>query len=96
MDQVAEDSAKSSVRYTYSQLSIADASRAIIKTRSGLTTTASISRDGLNPRTDGGPGHISTDGGGRITAPRRSRKRSKLETSGKRHWIRTDELYNVY
>ena len=23
----------------------------------------------LNPRTDGGPGHLSTDGGGRITAP---------------------------
>ena len=23
----------------------------------------------VNPRTDGGPGHISTDGGERITAP---------------------------
>ena len=50
----------------------------------------------INPRTDGGPGHLSTDGGGRITAPRRSRKRSKLETCSKRHWIRTDELYNFY
>ena len=28
-----------------------------------------ILRKSINPRTDGGPGHLSTDGGGRITAP---------------------------
>ena len=40
----------------------------------------------INPRTDGGPGHLSTDGeGGADNRPRRSRKRSKLEASGKRH-----------
>ena len=35
-------------------------------------------------------------GGADNRPPRRSRKRSKLETSGKRHWIRTDKLYNFY
>ena len=37
----------------------------------------------FDPRTDGGLGHLSTDGG-RITATPKYRKRSNLETSGKR------------
>ena len=28
-----------------------------------------MSQIDINPRTDGGPGHLSTDGEGRITAP---------------------------
>ena len=48
-----------------------------------------------NPRTDGGLGHLTTDGG-RITAPPPRCKRSKLETSGKRHWIRADKLCCFY
>ena len=35
-------------------------------------------------------------GGADNRPPRRSRKRRKLETSGRRHWIRTDKLYNFY
>ena len=60
-------------------------------------TAVRCTRNILNPRTDGGPGHLSTDGGGADNCPpRRSRKRSKLETRGKRHWIRTDKIYNFY
>ena len=55
-----------------------------------------ITKKAFNPRTDGGLGHLSTDGEGRIAAPRRSKKRRKLETSGKRNWIRADDLYNFY
>ena len=50
----------------------------------------------INPRTDGGPRQLRTDGGGRMTAPLRSRKRSKIATSGKRHEIQTDKVYNFY
>ena len=46
----------------------------------------------LNPPTDGGQSHLSTDREGAYhRPPRRSRKRSKLETSSKWHWIRADE-----
>ena len=45
-------------------------------------------------RTEGGLDHLRTDVGGDIRLPVRSRKRSKLEISGTRHWIRADEIYN--
>ena len=49
----------------------------------------------INPHTDGvWATLVPTWGGALIIAPRRSRKQRKLETSGKRHWIRTDEFYN--
>ena len=58
-----------------------------------LLSMIKIMRMNVNPRTDGGPGRLSTDGEGRIIAPRISKKRSKIETCGKRHWIRTDKFY---
>ena len=50
----------------------------------------------LNPRTDGGPRQLRTDGGGGYLPPLRSRKRGKLATSGKRHEIQVDKVYNFY
>ena len=53
-------------------------------------------KQGLVPRNDGVWTNFVPTGGGADNRPRRSRKRRKLETSGKRHRIRADEIYNFY
>ena len=49
----------------------------------------------LNPHTDGVLGQIRTDGGGLISAPRRSPKLCVLARI-KKHYKALVELYNIY
>ena len=51
----------------------------------------------INPRTGGGLSQLRTGGGGAGNRPpQRSRKRSDIETNGKRHLIWRDEIYKKY
>ena len=47
-------------------------------------------------RSGWGAGQLPTDGGRRIPVSRRISKRIKPETSGKRHEIQADNIYNFY
>ena len=50
----------------------------------------------FNPRTDGGLGQLRTDGGGWITAPRRSQKLSNVAIIGKRYSKAWEKVYRKY